>query len=132
MISVRTFPSPENLTYPWKICLPTVYFRSDRILNIGLRIVYAAGRRFRYPITITGFRASFIVHLFDAGSDEHDVHATYAQLVDDQEPVDDQPAEENNRNLSSIYSKRFFIIIFLVCFFFVFGETSVFALLAVY
>lgn len=33
-----------------------------------------------------------ITNLFDAGSDEHDVHATYSQLVDDQEPVNDKPA----------------------------------------
>lgn len=30
-----------------------------------------------------------VTNLFNVGSDEHDVHAAYAQLVDDQEPIDD-------------------------------------------
>lgn len=36
----------------------------------------------------------YITNLFDAGPDEHDVHATYSQLVDDQKPVNDNPAHK--------------------------------------
>lgn len=35
-----------------------------------------------------------ITNLLDACPDEHDVHATYSELIDDQEPVNNNPAQK--------------------------------------
>lgn len=48
----------------------------------------------RIPIART---IASVPNLFDAGSDEHDVYAAYTQLIDDQEPVNDQSANTTTR-----------------------------------